>query len=443
MIKFYNSMTNKIEEFKPIKEGKVSLYVCGPTVYGYAHFGNMRPVIVFDTLRRFLTYLGYEVTYVSNITDVDDKVINSAIKEGKSESEIASFYLDNFLDCVTKVNSMLPNYMPRVTENMDAMISFINELVIKGYAYVVDGDVFFRVSKAKEYGKLGNFKVEDLKVGARVEENIKKESPLDFALWKKTDKGVKWNSFWGEGRPGWHTECVVMINSIFKQHLIDIHGGGFDLKFPHHENEIAQSRACYNTYLANYWMHNGFVNFNNEKMSKSIGNVKFAKDVIEQYGGQAVRFAMLSTHYRSPFNFNDEIMGSAIKEVSKITMALNQASVKMQLNEKEYSKIIDDSYIARFIEELSNDLNTANALTIVFEVTKELNLSLRKNDMPALVKQYYTLLDMINVLGISYEKINVNNEDKALFNNWKKLKLEGNYEEADKIRTILSSKGIM
>jgi len=338
---------------------------------------------------------------------------------------------------------MLPNYMPRVTENMDAMISFINELVIKGYAYVVDGDVFFRVSKAKEYGKLGNFKVEDLKVGARVEENIKKESPLDFALWKKTDKGVKWNSFWGEGRPGWHTECVVMINSIFKQHLIDIHGGGFDLKFPHHENEIAQSRACYNTYLANYWMHNGFVNFNNEKMSKSIGNVKFAKDVIEQYGGQAVRFAMLSTHYRSPFNFNDEIMGSAIKEVSKITMALNQASVKMQLNEKEYSKIIDDSYIARFIEELSNDLNTANALTIVFEVTKELNLSLRKNDMPALVKQYYTLLDMINVLGISYEKINVNNEDKALFNNWKKLKLEGNYEEADKIRTILSSKGIM
>ena len=244
-INFYNSLTNKVEEFVPQVEGKVSMYVCGPTVYGYPHIGNMRPVVIFDTLRRFLTYVGYDVTYVSNFTDVDDKIIKAAKEKGISEKELSEFFTEVFKQNTKDIGSMIPNITPKVTEYIDAIIAYVDNLVKIGAAYEVDGEVYFRVSKIKDYGSLSGINTEDLIAGARVEENSKKESPLDFALWKKTDEGIKWDSPWGKGRPGWHTECCVMIDTIFPSHYIDIHGGGYDLKFPHHENEIAQAEATH------------------------------------------------------------------------------------------------------------------------------------------------------------------------------------------------------
>ena len=253
-LKIYNSLTNKIELFKPMKEKEVSLYVCGPTVYNYVHIGNMRPVVVFDTLRRLLIYLGYKVKFVSNYTDVDDKIINRALELNIPENELTEFYIKAFEDDLEHINAMKPDITPRVTEYMPQIIKFIENLVELKAAYVIDGDVYFRVEKVKNYGQLSNAKIADLLVGARIEENSKKESPLDFTLWKHTDVGISWNSPWSKGRPGWHTECVVMINSLFENGHIDIHGGGFDLKFPHHENEIAQSQACNCHSIANYWM---------------------------------------------------------------------------------------------------------------------------------------------------------------------------------------------
>ena len=283
-IKFYNSMSNTLETFKPIKENEVSIYVCGPTVYNHAHIGNARPVIVFDVLTKFLRYIGYKVTHMSNFTDVDDKIINQAIKENCSEKEITDKYSKAYLDLLDNLNVSKPNITPRVTETMDQIIAFIKDLVDQGYAYEVNGNVYFRVSKIEDYGKLANINKEELEVGARIEENKEKENPMDFALWKNTDIGIKWDSPFGKGRPGWHTECVVMINDNYPSHLIDIHGGGNDLKFPHHVNEIAQSKALYNTDIANYWLHNAMVNIDGEKMSKSLNNFKLAKDLIEQYG---------------------------------------------------------------------------------------------------------------------------------------------------------------
>lgn len=268
----YNNATNQIEEFVPIKPGEVSMYVCGPTVYNYAHIGNARPIVVFDTLRRVLQADGYKVEYISNVTDVDDKIINKAIEEGVDEEVIATRYLNAYLDLRKKLNTVELAATPKVTETMDEIIAFISELMAKGYAYEVSGDVYFRVSKIKDYGLHSKQNIEELEVGSRVQENTLKENPLDFALWKKTDKGINWDSPFGSGRPGWHTECVVMINDHFNS-KIDIHGGGMDLKFPHHENEIAQAKACFNHGLANYWMYNGMLNIDGEKMSKSLGNV--------------------------------------------------------------------------------------------------------------------------------------------------------------------------
>ena len=285
-MKLFNTLTNKKEEFKPIKEGEVSLYVCGPTVYNYVHIGNTRPMIVFDVLRRTFEYLGNQVTFVSNFTDVDDKIIKAAKEEGITEKELTDKYIKAYEDVRRDLNLEFPTYAPRVTETMDQIIDFIGQLIDKGYAYEVDGDVYFRVSKIDEYGELSGIKIEDLVAGAseRVEDKGVKEESTDFALWKKTDEGIQFNSPWSQGRPGWHTECVVMINDIFEDGKIDIHGGGQDLKFPHHENEIAQSRALNGHPIAHTWMHNQMININNEKMSKSLGNVIWAKDLIKELG---------------------------------------------------------------------------------------------------------------------------------------------------------------
>ena len=322
-IKLFNSLTNKIETFKPLRENEVSIYCCGPTVYGDAHVGNIRPVIVFDTLRRFFERVGYDVKLVSNFTDVDDKIIKKAIEEGVTETVITDRYIAAYKDVLEKLN-VKPHYKnPRVTEYMGFIISYIQDLIDKGAAYEINGDVFFRISSINDYGELSNIKVDDLVVGARIEENSKKESPLDFVLWKKTDEGIKWQSPWGLGRPGWHTECCVMINSIFGG-KIDIHGGGFDLKFPHHENEIAQAKVHDHSKIANIWMHNGFVNFGNEKMSKSLGNVVLAKDAIAKYGGNVMRLLILSTHYRAPVSFTEETVLSSKNELDKIQKLYNQ-----------------------------------------------------------------------------------------------------------------------
>ena len=268
-IRLYNSLTRKIEVLHPIKAGEVSMYVCGPTVYNYPHIGNMRPVVTFDTLRRFLEYVGFKVTYVSNFTDVDDKIINAAKEEGKTEKELTTHYINEFKKTIHAMGSLDPHITPKVTEYIDKIIAYISKLVELDAAYVKDGDVYFRVSSVSDYGCLSNINLDDIMVGARIEENNKKESPYDFALWKKTDEGINWDSPWGRGRPGWHTECCVMIDTIFNN-KIDIHGGGYDLKFPHHENEIAQCEAMHHHKIANIWMHNAFININNEQMSKSF-----------------------------------------------------------------------------------------------------------------------------------------------------------------------------
>ena len=328
----YNTYTREKEEFKPIEENKVKMYICGPTVYNYIHIGNARPVLFFDLVHRYFKYLGYEVEFVSNVTDVDDKIINRAIEEEVTEAEIAEKYLNYFLECNQLLNALPFTSMPKVTENMDEMIQFIHELVERGFAYAVDGDVYFRIDKVREYGQLSGKKIEELEVGARIAEDSKKENPLDFVLWKKTDKGITWDSPWGAGRPGWHTECVVMIGKEFGG-KIDIHGGGTDLQFPHHENEIAQSICMNGHSLANYWMHVGRLGLNNEKMSKSLGNVINVKDLIEAIDANAFRLFMLSVHYRQPINYTEENIQLAVKEWQKIKSTFEQLHLKLDLAE--------------------------------------------------------------------------------------------------------------
>ena len=443
-ITVYNSLTNSLEEFKPVVPGKVSMYVCGPTVYNYPHIGNMRPVVVFDTLRRFLRYVGYDVTYVSNFTDVDDKVIKAAQKEGKSEKELTEFYINEFLKVTNLIGSEKPNITPKVTEYIQKIINYIDELVKLDAAYVVDGDVYFRVERIKDYGALSGINVEDLKVGARVEENSKKESPLDFALWKKTEEGIKWDSPWGKGRPGWHTECCVMIDTIFPNQNIDIHGGGYDLKFPHHENEIAQSEAMHHSKIANYWMHNAFINFGNEKMSKSLGNVVYAKDMIERYGGVVTRLVILNAHYRQPVNFTEETVNAAIQEINKMQMAYKQMALKLQLNHVDLSKG-QPVYIDKFIEAMADDLNTANALAELYNLIKESNQTIRTQniDYEKLNNQFKTLTDMFEILGLNITYTKMTDEDYVLYDQYLASKAEKNFEKSDEIRKILISKGIM
>ena len=438
----YNSLTNQIEPLKPIRENEISMYVCGPTVYGDIHIGNCRPVIVFDVLYRVLSYIGYKVTYMSNITDVDDKIIKKALEENVSESEIATRYFNNYLKLRSDLNAINPTYMPKVTDNIGNIINFISKLIELGYAYESNGDVFFRVNKVPGYGRLSNLNLDDLQVGARIEENSSKENPMDFALWKKTDVGIKWDTPWCKGRPGWHTECVVMINSLYKDGLIDIHGGGFDLKFPHHENEIAQSYACCNTLLANVWMHNGYINMNNVKMSKSLGNVKSGREIVDKYGVNITRWAVISTHYRAPINFSDEVMEAATKEVSKVMDPLRQASIKLQLN-NFMSDIKDETLIDKFVDTLLDDLNTSNAQTVIFEITKYLNQSLRGKDFEVMARYYNTLRECISLLGLVYEERKLIEEDKELLNKWNEFKMNKDFQSADEIRKVLIERGLL
>lgn len=440
-IKLFNSLDNKLDEFNPIKPNEVSIYCCGPTVYGDAHVGNIRPPVVFDTLRRFLEYVGFNVKSVSNFTDVDDKIINKALQEGVSEKVITDRYIAAYKDLLKKLNIKPHFENPRVTEYMDDIIAYINDLVKCGAAYVVDGDVFFRISAIENYGELSNVKKDDLVVGARIDENSKKESPLDFVLWKKTDVGIQWDSPWGKGRPGWHTECCVMINSIFGGR-IDIHGGGFDLKFPHHENEIAQAKAHDHNKIANYWMHNGFVNFGNEKMSKSLGNVVLAKDAIEKYGGNVMRFLILSAHYRAPVSLTNETIASTVNELNKIQLAYKQLAVKIQLNHGSLES--KDVHVDEFLTALADDLNTSNAIASLFAIVKEANQELRKNplDLAKLESIFSSIKAMLDILGINLSYPVITKEIEEVYNEYMKLKAEKRFEESDVLRAKLIEFGI-
>lgn len=441
-IKVFNSLSNNIETLKPIKEKEVSIYCCGPTVYGDAHVGNIRPVIVFDTLRRFLAFLGYDVKLVSNFTDVDDKIIKKALQEGVGEQVITDRYISAYKDVLAKLN-VEPHYLnPRVTEYMPQIIKYIDELVKAGAAYEVDGDVFFRISAIKNYGELSKTKVDDLVVGARIEENSKKESPLDFTLWKKTDVGIQWDSPWGKGRPGWHTECCVMINSIFGGQ-IDIHGGGFDLKFPHHENEIAQAKAHDHNKIANVWMHNGFVNFGDEKMSKSLGNVVLAKDAIAKYGGNVMRWLILSTHYRAPVSFTEETVQSCANELARIQKAYNQLSVQIQLEHGDLNaKNIE---VNDFVAAMADDLNTSNAIAAIFEKVKQANVELRKNpkNLQEIQAIFASLSAMLGVFGIKFNAPVLTDELRKTYEEYLSLKAEKRFEESDKLRDILIKNNIL
>ena len=443
-IKFYNSLSNSQQDFITQEDKKVSMYVCGPTVYNYPHIGNMRPVVVFDTLRRFLTYVGYDVTYVSNYTDVDDKVIKAAKQEGKSEKELTDFYIAEFEKTLKGIGSQVPNITPRVTEYMDKIIAYIDNLVKIGAAYENNGDVYFRVEKIKDYGALSGINVDDLRVGARVEENTQKESPLDFALWKKTSEGIQWDSPWGKGRPGWHTECCVMIDTIFPKHFIDIHGGGYDLKFPHHENEIAQSEATHGNKIAKYWMHNAFINFGNEKMSKSLGNVVYAKDMIAQYGGPVTRLVILNAHYRQPVNFTEETVTQAQQEIARMQMAYKQAALKLQANGVDLEKG-KPVYINKFLEALADDLNTANALAELYNLLKDINQQIRnrETDYALLNDQFKTLTDMFYVLGLDIKYVKFDEEISSLYKDYLLSKENKDFAKSDEIRKVLIEKGVM
>ena len=443
-IKFYNSLTNKVEDFHPLNEGEVSMYVCGPTVYNYPHIGNMRPVVVFDVLRRFLSYVGYKVTYVSNFTDVDDKIIKEAKKQNKTEKELTEFYINEFKKTTEAIGSQIPNITPKVTEYIQAIINYVDNLVKIGAAYVVNGDVYFRVSKIKDYGVLSGINIDDLNVGARIEENSDKESPLDFALWKKTDEGINWDSPWGKGRPGWHTECCVMIDTIFPKHFIDIHGGGYDLKFPHHENEIAQSEATHGNKIAKFWMHNAFINFGNEKMSKSLGNVVYAKDLIERVGGPVTRLVILSAHYRQPVNFTEETVQAASQEINKMKMVNKQLALKLKTSDVDLSSG-KPTYIDNLLAALADDLNTSNALTELYNVMKLANQEIRTRevDLNKLNDLFKTLNDMFYVLGLDIGYVKLDENDKKLYQNYLKSKENKDFAESDRIRNILLEKGIM
>ena len=441
-IRLFNSLSNKVETFKPIKPGEVSMYCCGPTVYGDAHVGNIRPVVVFDTFRRFLEYVGFNVKLVSNFTDVDDKIINRALEENVPENVISERYIKAYQEVLKTLGVEKHYENPRVTEYMDRIIHYINDLVKIGAAYEKDGDVFFRISSIKDYGELANVKVDDLVVGARIEENSKKESPLDFVLWKKTNVGIQWDSPWGKGRPGWHTECCVMINSIFGG-LIDIHGGGFDLKFPHHENEIAQAKAHDHHKIANLWMHNGFVTFGNEKMSKSLGNVVLAKDALKEYGPNVLRLLILSTHYRAPVQFTEETISSAKNELGKMGIAYKQLAVALQLSGLDLKSAKGN--IDQFIAALSDDFNTSNALTALFDELKKANVELRKNprDNQKLLEIFANIRDMLNIFGIQLPYPELTNEDIELYKQYLSLKQEKRFAESDVIRDQLIQKNIL
>jgi cysteinyl-tRNA synthetase len=447
-MKLFNSITNKKEDFVSVKEGQISLYLCGPTVYNHAHIGNVRPMIIFDVLRRIFEYRHLKVIFVSNYTDVDDKIIQGAKEEGLDEITFSKKYITAYEKIRNDLNIKQPTYTPKVSETIEEIIAFIKILIEKDFAYESEGDVYFNVEQLVDYGIVSKIKIKDLLDGAseRVEINDKKQSPLDFVLWKKSFEGISWESPWSNGRPGWHTECVVMIDKIFGDKKIDIHGGGHDLKFPHHENEVAQSLAYHGHYLANFWMHNNLLNIDNQKMSKSIGNVMWAKDVINDLGGNVVRWLMLSTHYRNPLNYTNDVIKAIVKEVGKVEHVIKQAGVLLQLNDIKINQgLVDNDLMEQLVVVLEDDLNTSLGLTLILEHVKRLNLTLRinKQDFKLILNQFETLKQMLNLFGFDFNCPILSKQDKTDYKQWEKLKRLKSFDEADELRKSLLERRIL
>lgn len=461
MIKIYNTLTGKNEEFKTIEENNVRMYVCGPTVYNNIHIGNARPVIFFDTVRRYLEYKGYKVKYVQNFTDIDDKIINKANEEGIEIAELTDKYIKAFFDDTKSLNiKESGTTRPKATEYIEEMIAFVKELEKKGAAYVSEGDVYFDIEKFKGYGKLSRKNLEDLNAGSRVEISSKKKNPADFVLWKSAKPGEpKWDSPWGAGRPGWHLECSVMSMNELGE-TIDIHGGGEDLMFPHHENEIAQSEAHSGKNFVNYWMHNGFLNIKGEKMSKSANNFFLLKDILSKYDGRAVRFFMLSSHYRKPIDFSEEEMLMAKTAVERIENTLKRCMEKLTEKDEEENdgdKVINEALVRlneKFEDGMNDDFNTAIALASVFEFIKEINIFIDKYKLNSISKKTLEkAVEIIKKLVTDVLGINLQTEVELGSNLTKELidfivelrwnaKQDKNWALADVIRKRLAEMGV-
>ena len=474
-MRFYNTMSNKIEEFETIENGKVKMYVCGPTVYNYIHLGNARPIIVFDTLARYFKYRGYDVTYIQNFTDVDDKIIKRANEEGISVKEVTEKYIEGFFEDIEPLNISDDIIRPKVTENIPEIIEIIRKLINEGFAYEKDGNVFFEVKKFEEYGSLSNQKIDELEIGARVDIMEEKNNPLDFALWKRKKEGEPyWDSPWGQGRPGWHIECSAMAKKYLGD-TFDIHGGGQDLVFPHHENEIAQSRCAYHGNFANYWLHNGFIQVNGDKMSKSLGNFFLLREILGKFPGNVVRLFILGTHYRKPINFSMDNMEDSRKTLKNIVTSMNNFS---EIIEKFSGKGSHEGEVSdntgnnstnefkekvneldkKFMEAMDEDMNTPQALAVIFDQIKEtkkfsVNIS-NGEEAEALNYSYNSLRKKLEeVLGIVLfmedENKNFKNNDKLTGNLIELLiklradaRKEKNFKLSDEIRDNLKELGI-
>ena len=455
-MKIYNTLSKKKEEFVPIEQNKVKIYVCGPTVYNYFHIGNARPFVFFDVVRRYFLYKGFEVTFVQNLTDIDDKIIAQAQKEGVDISQITDKYIKAFFEDTKALNIMPADENPKATDYIEEMIDFLAKLEKMDYAYAVDGDLYFEVSKFAEYGKLSGKKLEDLRAGARVEANSNKRNPADFTLWKSAKPGEpSWKSPWSVGRPGWHSECVVMSRDLLGDNF-DIHGGGVDLTFPHHENELAQAEAVTGKQFVNYWMHNGFLNIEGEKMSKSLDNFFTARDILKQYDVDTIRFFFLSKHYRSPIDFNRKIMQESSVAIHNFISALNSVDYLSNREEIEKSDLLQEE-LASFIEAMDDDFNTAKALAVLFGLARKIK---KESDSEKLCFQAaYTLIHLGRVLGL-FSKLEeqIANLDKTvdetaleglesqlielLLSYRNDAKKEKNWALADKIRDDLQKLGL-
>ena len=449
-MKLFNSLTAKKEEFVPITPGEVKMYSCGPTVYNYFHIGNARPFIIFDTLRRYLEYSGYKVKFVQNFTDIDDKMINKANELGITVRELADKYIAEYFKDAEGLGIHRATVHPRATENIDAIIEIISKLVESGYAYNVDGDVYYSTKKFSEYGKLSHQPLEELESGARIDVSEDKRDPMDFALWKKQKPGEPaWESPWGMGRPGWHIECSAMANKYLDK-SIDIHSGGQDLIFPHHENEIAQSEAANGCTFANYWVHNGYINVDNKKMSKSLGNFFTVRDVAKEFDYEVIRFFMLSAHYRSPINFSKDLMESAKSSLGRIYTCienlefLSQNAQDAGLKEAEAESVKTlGGYKDKFIAAMDDDLNTADAISAIFEIVSYANKNIDSDSSKELIEKYIaTIKELGNILGLLQKsKSDVPAEIQSILDERAAARAEKNWGKSDELRDKLKELG--
>lgn len=457
MIQVYNTLTRNKETFVPIKEGKISMYLCGPTVYNYIHIGNARSTVAFDTIRRYFEYRGYEVTYVSNFTDVDDKIIKAAKELELEAPEVAEKFIEAFFEDTEALSVRKADHHPRVMQTIPEIIELVQTLVEKGFAYESSGDVYYRTNKFENYGKLSGITIDELKVGAseRLEETNSdlKEAPIDFALWKKAKEDeISWDSPWGKGRPGWHIECSAMVNKYLGE-TIDIHAGGQDLQFPHHENEIAQSEAATGKQFANYWMHNGFVTMGDEKMSKSIGNVKLVKDLRELYDPQVLRFFLASAHYRRPLTYTETALEDAKANVQHIKTAINNGLHRLNntvdslaTDEENLAKM--NAYVQQFTAAMDDDFQTQNGITVLYEMIRDLNVLIQEEEVSQNVLESFlnTLKELLAIFGLENlaqaEEL-LDEEVDALIQERETARAEKNFERADEIRDQLKEEGIL